>query len=122
MLPVTASREEWLAARKELLIQEKQLTRARDDVSQARRELPMVEVEENYAFEGPGGSRTLLDLFEGRRQLIVHQPVQAMQDRERVLVAPDRAVAQRRRRQRRGVTSRPSLATGEHLRLEQLPH
>ena len=72
MLPVTVSREEWLAARKELLIQEKQLTRARDDVSQARRELPMVEIEENYAFDGPGGTRTLLDLFEGRRQLIVH--------------------------------------------------
>jgi predicted dithiol-disulfide oxidoreductase (DUF899 family) len=72
MLPVTASREEWLTARKELLIREKQLTHARDDVSQARRELPMVEVEENYAFDGPDGARTLLDLFEGRRQLIVH--------------------------------------------------
>jgi predicted dithiol-disulfide oxidoreductase (DUF899 family) len=72
MLPVTASREEWLTARKELLIREKQLTHARDDVSQARRELPMVEVEESYAFDGPDGARTLLDLFEGWRQLIVH--------------------------------------------------
>ena len=72
MLPATATREEWLTARKELLIREKQLTHARDDVSRARRELPMVRVDENYRFDGPDGPRSLLGLFEGRRQLIVH--------------------------------------------------
>ncbi|HWF71908.1 MAG TPA: DUF899 domain-containing protein [Solirubrobacteraceae bacterium] len=70
-LPRVASRDEWAAARKELLAQEKALTRARDTVSAARRRLPMVAVEKDYRFEGPVGAATLLDLFEGRRQLIV---------------------------------------------------
>ncbi|WP_371483233.1 DUF899 domain-containing protein [Kitasatospora sp. NBC_00315] len=70
-LPAVLSREEWLVARKELLEQEKELTRVRDAVSAARRGLPMVPVEKEYVFEAPGGNPTLLDLFEGRRQLIV---------------------------------------------------
>jgi predicted dithiol-disulfide oxidoreductase (DUF899 family) len=65
------SREEWLAARKELLTEEKRATKARDALNAQRRRLPMVEVEEDYRFEGPGGEAGLLDLFEGRRQLIV---------------------------------------------------
>ncbi|HEU5160201.1 MAG TPA: DUF899 domain-containing protein [Streptosporangiaceae bacterium] len=65
------SREEWLAARKELLEKEKVATRIRDEVAAARRQLPMVKIEKDYIFEGPQGKVTLLDLFEGRRQLIV---------------------------------------------------
>lgn len=70
-LPTIASREEWLEARTALLRREKALTRARDALSTERRELPMVEVEKRYRFTGPDGPATLLDLFEGRRQLIV---------------------------------------------------
>ena len=70
-LPEVVSRDEWLAARKELLEREKELTRRRDELSAQRRRLPMVEVAKDYAFEGPGGAASLLDLFEGRRQLIV---------------------------------------------------
>src|SRR5215471_4252987 len=70
-LPRVASRQEWLEARKELLAEEKEMTRARDKLNTKRRELPMVEVDEEYVFEGPDGKATLLDLFEGRRQLIV---------------------------------------------------
>jgi predicted dithiol-disulfide oxidoreductase (DUF899 family) len=70
-LPRVVSREEWLAARKELLAEEKAMTRARDRLNTKRRELPMVEVEKDYVFEGPNGEVRLLDLFEGRRQLIV---------------------------------------------------
>jgi predicted dithiol-disulfide oxidoreductase (DUF899 family) len=70
-LPRVASHEEWLAARKELLIKEKELTRARDALNVERRELPMVEIDKEYVFEGPQGRIGLLDIFEGRRQLIV---------------------------------------------------
>lgn len=70
-LPEIVSRDKWLVARKDLLVKEKSLTRARDAVNADRRRLPMVEIEEPYRFEGPGGVVTLLDLFEGRRQLIV---------------------------------------------------
>ena len=65
------SREEWLVARRELLAQEKELTRARDALNADRRRLPMVAIEKAYVFEGPDGEAGLLDLFEGRRQLIV---------------------------------------------------
>jgi predicted dithiol-disulfide oxidoreductase (DUF899 family) len=70
-LPDITTRDEWLAARKELLRREKQMTRARDDLNADRRRLPMVEVTKPYVFHGPQGDVTLLDLFEGRRQLIV---------------------------------------------------
>ncbi len=70
-LPEVVSREQWLAARTQLLDQEKQLTRRRDALNAGRRRLPMVEIDEDYAFEGPEGSAGLLDLFDGRRQLIV---------------------------------------------------
>ncbi|AZQ39739.1 DUF899 domain-containing protein [Streptomyces cyaneochromogenes] len=71
-LPDVVSREEWLAARKELLAQEKELTRARDRVNAQRRRLPMVRVEKAYTFEGPDGTVSLPDLFEGRPQLVMH--------------------------------------------------
>jgi predicted dithiol-disulfide oxidoreductase (DUF899 family) len=70
-LPDVVSREEWLAARKELLVKEKELTRARDRVNADRRRLPMVRVDKEYVFDGPDGEVRLLDLFEGRRQLVL---------------------------------------------------
>jgi predicted dithiol-disulfide oxidoreductase (DUF899 family) len=66
------SREEWLVARQRLLIKEKELTRARDALNAERRELPMVKIDKDYTFEGTSGRARLLDLFEGRRQLIIH--------------------------------------------------
>jgi predicted dithiol-disulfide oxidoreductase (DUF899 family) len=70
-LPQVVSREEWLVARKELLAREKAATRERDKLTADRRRLPMVEIEKEYVFDGPDGKVTLLDLFEGRHQLIV---------------------------------------------------
>ncbi|EGX60769.1 hypothetical protein SZN_05809 [Streptomyces zinciresistens K42] len=71
-LPEIVSRAQWLLAREELLAQEKAVTRARDAVNAERRRLPMVEIGEEYVFEGGDGKATLLDLFEGRHQLVVH--------------------------------------------------
>ena len=65
------SGEEWVAARKLLLAREKEFTRARDELSKVRRELPWRRVDKAYAFDGPDGRKTLADLFEGRSQLIV---------------------------------------------------
>jgi predicted dithiol-disulfide oxidoreductase (DUF899 family) len=70
-LPEVVSHEEWLAARKELLDQEKEVTRIRDALNTQRRRLPMERVTKDYTFEGPDGEVHLLDLFEGRLQLIV---------------------------------------------------
>jgi predicted dithiol-disulfide oxidoreductase (DUF899 family) len=70
-LPRIASPQEWRVARIALLEQEKAMTRARDALNTKRRELPMVRIDKPYVFEGPGGKASLLDLFEGRRQLIV---------------------------------------------------
>jgi predicted dithiol-disulfide oxidoreductase (DUF899 family) len=70
-LPKVVTRDEWLRERKALLAREKELTRARDALSADRRRLPMVEIEKDYRFQGPDGEATLLDLFEGRRQLMV---------------------------------------------------
>jgi len=64
-------RDQWLAERKTLLAQEKELTRLRDEVARERRALPWVHVEKNYVFDTPQGKRSLADLFEGRRQLMV---------------------------------------------------
>ncbi len=71
-LPDVVSRDEWLTARKELLAKEKELTRTRDELNADRRRLPMVEITKDYVFQGPEGEARLLDLFEGRRQLIVY--------------------------------------------------
>ena len=70
-LPDIVSREQWLAARQELLAKEKELTRARDALNAERRRLPMVRVEKDYVFTGPGGEARLIDLFDGHLQLIV---------------------------------------------------
>ncbi|HEX7276994.1 MAG TPA: DUF899 domain-containing protein [Acidimicrobiales bacterium] len=70
-LPEVVSRDEWLAARTELLVREKAFTRQRDALNADRRRLPMVRIDKEYVFEGPDGKASLLDLFEGRRQLIV---------------------------------------------------
>lgn len=70
-LPEIVSRDEWTAARKELLASEKEALRAKDALNTRRRRLPMVRVEKKYVFDGPDGARTLSDLFDGRRQLIV---------------------------------------------------
>ncbi|GGX89743.1 hypothetical protein GCM10007160_16410 [Litchfieldella qijiaojingensis] len=66
------SRDEWLAARKELLTREKELTRLRDDLNAKRRALPWVKVEKEYVFDTLEGRKTLAELFDGRSQLIVH--------------------------------------------------
>ena len=70
--PRIVSRDEWLAARKQFLSKEKELTRLRDRLSAERRELPWVKVEKPYAFDGPKGKETLADLFDGRSQLVVY--------------------------------------------------
>jgi len=70
-LPKVVSPAEWRAARVALLEQEKAMTRARDALNERRRELPMVRIEKDYALEGPDGEARLIDLFEGRRQLMV---------------------------------------------------
>ncbi|GHH94308.1 DUF899 domain-containing protein [Streptomyces capillispiralis] len=71
-LPEIVSRAEWRAAREELLVKEKVVTRARDALAAERRGLPMVRIDREYVFEGGDGKATLLDLFEGRQQLVVH--------------------------------------------------
>ena len=70
--PDIASRDEWTAERKKLLVHEKEATKHRDRVAAERRRLPMVKIDKEYTFEGPDGPRTLLDLFDGKRQLIVY--------------------------------------------------
>ena len=72
-LPPIVSPRDWETARQELLVKEKELTRARDALAAERRRMPRVAVEKQYAFEGPDGPASLLDLFEGRRQLIVYR-------------------------------------------------
>ena len=66
------SKNEWIAARKVLLQKEKEFTKLRDQISQQRRDLPWVEVDKEYVFDGPNGKETLSELFDGRSQLIVY--------------------------------------------------
>ena len=70
--PPIVSRDQWLAERKKLLADEKELTSHYDRVSAERRRLPMVKIEKAYVFDGPNGKLSLEALFEGRRQLIVY--------------------------------------------------
>jgi predicted dithiol-disulfide oxidoreductase (DUF899 family) len=70
-LPPVVSRDEWREARRRLLAQEKEATRARDALNAERRRLPMVRIDQEYVFEGPQGKATLADLFGGRRQLVI---------------------------------------------------
>ena len=70
-LPEVVSHDVWLMARKDLLAKEKELTRQRDALNAERRMLPMVRIDKDYEFQGPAGPARLIDLFEGRHQLIV---------------------------------------------------
>jgi predicted dithiol-disulfide oxidoreductase (DUF899 family) len=72
-MPPIVTPQEWEAAREALLVKEKELTRARDALAAERRRMPRMAVEKDYRFEGPDGSAGLLDLFAGRRQLIVYR-------------------------------------------------
>ena len=67
--PPTVSKQEWETARLELLVEEKEITRARDALAAKRRRMPWLAVEKEYRFEGPDGPASLLDLFDGRRQI-----------------------------------------------------
>jgi predicted dithiol-disulfide oxidoreductase (DUF899 family) len=69
---LTGTREEWLAARLELLPAEKELTRRSDELARGRRELPWVRIDKEYRFESDEGSVTLADLFQGRSQLLIY--------------------------------------------------
>ena len=71
--PPVVSAEAWEAARQELLVKEKELTRARDAMAAMRRRMPRLAVDKPYEFDGPEGKLSLLDLFDGRRQLIVYR-------------------------------------------------
>ena len=71
--PPIVSQQEWEAARQQLLVKEKALTRSRDALAAERRRMPWMAVEKEYEFDGPKGKVSLLDLFEGRRQLIVYR-------------------------------------------------
>src|ERR1700731_150624 len=71
--PPIVSPEAWEAARQQMLVKEKALTRARDSLAAERRRMPWMAGEKAYKFEGPQGKVSLLDLFEGRRQLIVYR-------------------------------------------------
>jgi predicted dithiol-disulfide oxidoreductase (DUF899 family) len=71
-LPQAVSADEWEAAHEKLLAKEKEATRARDTLAAERRRKPIVRFEKDYVLEGPDGNASLLDMFEGRRQLIVY--------------------------------------------------
>src|SRR5437588_3549602 len=71
-LPKVVPPAEWQAARDELLVKEKEATRARDALAAERRRLPMARIDKDYVFEGPDGKASLLDLFDGRRQLVLY--------------------------------------------------
>src|SRR5436190_22146817 len=71
--PKIVSAQEWEAARQQLLVKEKELTRARDALAAERRRMPWMAVEKEYEFDGPQGKASLLDLFDRRRQLIVYR-------------------------------------------------
>ena len=70
--PPLVSRDEWLVARAELLTKEKEATHARDQLNAQRRRLPMVKIDTAYLFEGSNGTASLVDLFDGHRQLIIY--------------------------------------------------
>jgi predicted dithiol-disulfide oxidoreductase (DUF899 family) len=72
-MPPIVSPQEWEAARQELLVKEKEHTRARDALAAQRRRMPRMVIEKDYRFDGPSGQVGLLDLFDGRRQLIVYR-------------------------------------------------
>jgi predicted dithiol-disulfide oxidoreductase (DUF899 family) len=72
-IPPVVSAQEWEDARQQLLVKEKEVMRAHDALAAMRRRMPWVSVDKDYQFEGPDGPMTLLDLFDGRRQLVVYR-------------------------------------------------
>jgi predicted dithiol-disulfide oxidoreductase (DUF899 family) len=80
--PTIASKDEWTAARKRLLAKEKELTRQHDALAAERRKLPMVAITKEYTFQGTQGKRTLAQLFDGKRQLLVYHFMFAPEDDE----------------------------------------
>jgi predicted dithiol-disulfide oxidoreductase (DUF899 family) len=72
-MPKVVSPKEWEAARQQLLVKEKELTRARDALAAERRRMPWLSVKKKYEFDGPKGKMGLLDLFDGRRQLVIYR-------------------------------------------------
>jgi predicted dithiol-disulfide oxidoreductase (DUF899 family) len=71
-VPKVVSREEWLDARRKLLLHEKEVTKQHDRVNAERRRLPMVKIDKKYVFDSPSGKKSLEDLFEGRHQLVIY--------------------------------------------------
>src|SRR5437588_13071796 len=71
--PAIVSQQEWEAAHQQMLVKEKTFTRSRDALAAERRRMPWLAVDKKYEFEGPKGKVSLLDLFEGRKQLIVYR-------------------------------------------------
>ena len=71
--PPIVSAQEWDAALQEMLVKEKEVQRARDALAAQRRRMPWTAVEKDYVFDGPDGKLSLLDLFDGRRQLIIYR-------------------------------------------------
>ena len=71
--PPTVTPQEWEAARQQLLVKEKELSRARDALAAERRRMPRLAVTKEYEFEGPDGPASLADLFAGRQQLVVYR-------------------------------------------------
>ena len=71
--PQIVSAQEWDAALQEMLVKEKEFTRARDALAAQRRRMPWTPVDKDYVFDGPEGKASLLDLFDGRRQLLVYR-------------------------------------------------
>jgi predicted dithiol-disulfide oxidoreductase (DUF899 family) len=72
-LPPIVNQQEWQEARDALLVKEKELTHARDAMAAERRRMPRMPVEKQYEFEGPDGRVSLLEVFKGRRQLIIYR-------------------------------------------------
>jgi predicted dithiol-disulfide oxidoreductase (DUF899 family) len=71
--PAVVSKQDWEAAHEQMLVREKELTRARDALAAQRRRMPWMAIDKDYAFDGPDGRASLLDLFDGRRQLVVYR-------------------------------------------------
>ena len=79
--PAIVSPQEWQEAWERMLVKEKEFTRARDALAAQRRRMPWTAVEKDYRFEGPDGPASLIDLFQGRRQLIVYRAFYAPESR-----------------------------------------
>jgi predicted dithiol-disulfide oxidoreductase (DUF899 family) len=115
-LPKIVSHDELLVARRRLLVNEKDFTRARDRLNAERRRLPMVRIDKEYGFDGQDGKATLFDLFDGRRQLVVYHfmfdPAWTPAARWSSTSSPPRAPTRPRHLTRPGVPRGPRLSSG----------